>query len=114
MGAFVFTEVPYSDVPASITADQLPLVWVDHDVVDLIPVQVVSLHCACLGVPDLDCAVLGARRDPFALNLKGHARHVASVPFQLQGGRRVGGADVIQLDILMACCCQQLLVRRDA
>ena len=112
--ALVLAEVPHAHVPRAITAHQFALVRVNDHIVDGAAMHVVALHGAGLAVPDLDRAVLGSGGDPLALDLEGHARHVGGVALERERRRRVGRADVVELDVRVAGCRDEALVGRDA
>lgn len=95
MGAFVLCKIPDPDVATSVTAYELALVWMNHNIVDRNSVAVVSLDVPSAGIPDLDGAILGAGHHPFAFAMKGQASNVVCVTFKSQNRGRVCGFDVI-------------------
>lgn len=58
MRTLILTQIPDPNVPASITADQLTLIWVNHNIIDWNAMGIVSLYISAPRVPDLDGAVL--------------------------------------------------------
>ena len=82
----------------------------DDHIVDRAPVQVIALYAPCTRIPDLHRSVFGARHHPFALAVERYARDVASVSIESEHGARVGGADVIELDVVVTCCGKVALV----
>lgn len=114
MSAFVLAQVPDSDIPATITGDQLTLIWMDDDVVDGMIVIVIALNARGPCIPDLDRAVLGAGHHPFALTVESEAGDVPSVAFEGQDGRRVGRTNIVELDGRMAGCSEPAFVWGDA
>ena len=100
MCAFALAEIPDAHIPASVDADQLPLVGMNDDVVDrkAAGVGIVALDRRRAGIPDLDRAVLRACDEPFPFTMPSDARHVARVSLEGEHGVRVRVFDVIELD----------------
>ena len=113
MSTLVLAQVPDTDVPPSVAADQLPLVWVDDDIVDRNSMRVVALDTGGTSIPDLDRAVFGARDHPFALTVEGHAGDVSGVALESENGVRIRGFEVIKLDVLVSRSGEIALVGRD-
>jgi hypothetical protein len=114
VAALVLTQVPDAHVPASVTANQLALVRMDHHVVDRHAVGVVPLHVSAPCVPYLNRPVLGAGHEPLGLAVECDARDVGRVPVKGEDGIRVGRLDVVELDRVVARGGQVALVGRDA
>ena len=110
VGAGVLGQVPEANAAAPIAADNLALVRMDNDIVDGGPVVVAPLDHAGARVPDLDCAVLGARDHPFAVAVEGNAGDIACVTLKDGEGSGVRGADVEQLDSVVASSGELALV----
>lgn len=85
----------------------------DDHIVDRAPVQVVALDAPRARVPDLHRTVFGARHHPFALAVERDARDVARVSIEGEHGAWVGGADVVELDVVIARCGEVALVGGD-
>jgi hypothetical protein len=114
VAALILAEVPYPHIPTSITADQLALIRMNHNIIDRHAVCIIPLHVAAARVPDLDRPVLAAGHKPFRLAVERDAGHVAGVA--VEGEDRVGvrGFDVVQLDCVVAGGGKVALVGRDA
>lgn len=112
MRTFILAQIPDSNIPASITGDQLSLVRVDDHIVDgsdmgdqvsrRSGMDVIALDAARSCIPDFDRAVFGAGHHPFALAMERHAGDITGVA--VEGEDRVGvrGADVVELHILVS------------
>ena len=74
----------------------------DDHIVDRAPVQVIALYAPRPGIPDLHRTVLGARHHPFALAVERYARDVACVSIESEHGARIGRANVVELDVVVA------------
>lgn len=114
MTALVLAQIPDPHVPAAITADQLALIRMNHNIIHRHPVCIVALHVPAARVPDLDGAVLARRHQPLALAVERHARDVAGVAVKRQDRVGVGRLDVVELDRVVACGREVALVGRDA
>jgi hypothetical protein len=55
--ALVLTEIPDPHVSTAITTNQLPLVRMDHHIIDRYTVHIIALYIAAPCVPDLHRAV---------------------------------------------------------
>jgi len=58
MAALVLSQIPHPHRPCPVTADQLSLVGMYHNIIDRTSVVVIPLYASAPGVPNLDCAVL--------------------------------------------------------
>lgn len=114
MRAAVLSQVPDSDTPTMVTADDLALVRVDNHIVDRRVVVVAALNSASASFPDLHSSILGASNHPLSLTVECNAGDVAGVTFKCQDRVRVRGLDVVKLDTVVACSGKKTLVRRDA
>lgn len=114
MRADTLTQVPNADYPSAITADQLALVGMDDDVVDCSFVRVVALEATSTSVPHLDGAVLGASDHPLALTVKRDTSDVGGVTLEGHDRVGVGGLDIVELDIVVACGRKEALVGGNA
>lgn len=114
MRAFILPQVPDPHAAPSIAGNQLPLIRMNHHIVDRALVQIVPLNTPRPRIPDLDRAILGARDHPFALAMESDARDVARVPVERQHGVRIRGADVVELDVVVPRGGEVALVGRDA
>ena len=110
MRALVLAQIPYSDVTAAIARDELPLVRMNNDVIDRMAVVVIALDNRGPRVPDLDSAILGAGHHPLALAVKSDAGDIPRVAFESQDVVGIGGADVVEFDVLVAGCGEPALV----
>ena len=86
----------------------------NNHIVDRAPVKVVALYTPRACIPDLHRTVFGARYHPFALAVERYASDVARVSIESEHGARVGGADVVELDVVVARCGEVTLVGGDA
>lgn len=114
MRAAVLSQVPDSDTPTMVTADDLPLVRVDNHIVDRRIVVVAALNGASASFPDLHSSILGASNHPLPLAVECNTCDVAGVAFKCQDRVRVRGLDVVKLDTVVACSSKKSLVGRDA
>lgn len=114
MRADAIAQVPDTHSARTIAANQLALVWMDHDVVDSGLVDVVSLQAAGARVPDLDRAVLGAGDHPAALAVERNARDIVGMALKVHHRIRVGRLDIVELDVGVARRREVSFVRRDA
>lgn len=114
MRAAVLGQVPDSDTPTMITADDLALVWVDNHIVDWGIVVVAALNGAGASFPDLHGSILRAGDHPFSLTVECNAGDVVGVALKCQDRVRIGGLDVVELDTVVACGGKKALVGRDA
>lgn len=114
MRALVFTQIPDSDIPPAVTADQFPLIWMDNDIIDRRSVAVTPLNRSIPRIPDLHRAVFGARHYPFPFAVEGQAGDVARVPFEFDQRVRIAGFDVEHLRFVVSCRGDILLVLRDS
>lgn len=113
MRTAVLGQVPDSDTPTMITADDLALVWVDDNVVDWRVVVVAALNGAGASFPDFHGSVLRASNHPFSLAVECNAGNVVGMALKGQNGVWVRGFDIVELDAVMACGGKKALVRRD-
>lgn len=95
MTALVLAQVPYSDIPTSIAADQLTLIGMYYDVVDGTTMIVISLHRAGLRVPDLHGSVLGRGDHPFGIAVKSNASDIVGMAFEGQSRVCICGTHTI-------------------
>lgn len=112
VGALVLAQIPDSDIPTAITRYQLSLVRMNYHIVDWSDVSdqvsrcsamtVIALDAACSCIPDFHRAILGASHHPFALTMERHACNVASVPIECDDRIRIGGANVIELHVVVS------------
>ena len=102
MRAVVLRKIPDPHTATPVTADDLPLVRVDDDVIDGRRVSVASLDGPGASLPDLHGAVLGGRHHPLALTVEGHAGDVAHVAFEGEDGIGVCRLDIVELDGVVA------------
>lgn len=114
MRADALTQVPDADHASAITTDQLTLVGVNNDVVDRRTMNVVALKAAGTSVPDLDGTILGAGDHPFALTVECDASDVVGVALKGHDRVGVGGLDIVELDIVVACSSKESLIGSDA
>lgn len=114
MRTIVLSQIPDANTTAPVTADDLALIRVNHDIVDRAAVVVAALDGATARLPDLDSTILRARDHPFALAVERDARDVARVALEGQQGVGVGGLDVEELDGVVAGGREEALVGRDA
>lgn len=113
MRAAVLCQVPDSDTPTMITADDLALVWVDNHIIDWRVVVVAALNGAGASFPDFHGPILGASNHPFPLAVECNAGDVVGVAFKCQDRVWVRGFDIVELDAVVACGGKKALVRRD-
>jgi hypothetical protein len=114
VGAIILSKVPDTNTSATVTANDLALVGVNHDIVDWAAVRVASLNSTSTSLPDLDSAILGACNHPLALTMECDTGDVAGVALKGEKRIRVGRLDIIQFDSMMAGGGEESLVRRDA
>lgn len=114
MAALVLAQVPNAHVAATITADKLALIRVDHDVVDRHAMCVIPLNVAAPRVPDLDRAVFATGHEPFRLAVERDAGHIAGVSVEGEYCVGVRRFDVVQLDRVVSGGGEVALVGRDA
>jgi hypothetical protein len=112
--ALVLAEIPDAYVAGAVARDEFALVGVDDDVVDGAAMGVVALDASGAGIPDLNGAVFGGSHHPFAFAVEGYAGDVPAMTNEGEEGGGVGGADVVELDVTIACCGKEALVWRDA
>jgi hypothetical protein len=86
----------------------------NNHIIDRTVVHIRPLDRAGPRFPDANGAVFAARDHPFSLAVEGDARDVAGMAFEDEERGRVGGADVEELDVVVAGCGEEALVRRDA
>ncbi len=98
MGTIILRQIPDPNTATSITADNLPLVGMDDNIIDRRPVRIASLDRATSRLPDLDRAILRARDHPLALAMKRNARNVPSMTFEREQGIGVCRLDIVELD----------------
>lgn len=110
MRAVVLSEVPDPNIAAAIAANDLALVWVYDNIVDRTAMIVASLDSPTAGLPDLNGAILRAGHHPFSFTVEGYARDISSVALKGQQGIGVGGLDIVELDSMVARCCEETLV----
>jgi hypothetical protein len=114
VGADTFSEIPDANHASAITADQLTLVGVNHNIIDSSTVNVVALQGTSASIPNLDSPILRACNHPFALTVECDARDIAGVTFEGHHGVGVGGLDVIELDIVVTTGGEEALIGGDA
>ena len=114
MRAFILAQIPDPDIPSSIAGDQLPLIGMDNHIVHRTSVLIVPLYTPRPRIPDLDCTIFRARHHPFPFTMERYACDVAGVPLECEHRIWVRGADVIELDVVIACCGEVALVGGDA
>lgn len=106
MRASTLTQVPYPNSPGTITANQLPLIRVDDNVVDRSLVRVIPLNGPRPGVPNLDGTILGASDHPFSLAMECNTSDI--VGMALEGHHRACARCrlyIIEFDVQTACRC---------
>ena len=102
MGTFVLAQVPNSNVTAAVTGNQLPLVWMNDNIIDRDFVIIVALYASCPRVPDLYSAILGAGDHPFALAVESYASDVTGMAIEGEDGTWIRGPYVVEFDIVVA------------
>lgn len=112
MCTFILAQIPDSNIPTSITRDQLSLVRVDDHIVDgrdmrdqvsrRSAVDVIALNAARSCIPDFDRAIFGAGHHPFALAMERNAGDVAGVAVEGEDRIGVGRADVVELHVVVS------------
>ena len=123
VGAFVLAQVPDADIPPAIARDQLPLIRMNDHIVDGSDmsdqvshrgaVDVVALDAACSRIPHFHRAIFGARHHPFALTVECHTGDVARMTIEGEDRVRIGGADIVELHIVISGRGQVAFVRGD-
>jgi hypothetical protein len=114
MATLILPQIPYPHIAPAVTANELPLIRMNHDIVDGHPVRVVPLDGALPCVPYLNRAVLGAGYHPFALAVEGDACDVARVAVESQDRVWVRRFDVIEFYRVVPGRGEVALVRGDA
>ena len=114
MSALIVSQVPDKDHATSIGTNQLPLGRVDDNVVDGVVVGISSLDQPSPGVPNFDCAVLGAGHHPFAFAVECDSGDVVRMAFKGHYGVRVARLDVVQTDYMPSSSSKELFVWSDA
>lgn len=114
MGTVIFRQIPNSHTPRAITADNLPLIRVNHNVIRWTSMVIAPLNGARPRFPDLDRSILGARDHPLALAVERDAGDVTRMSLEGQKRVRVGGLDVVELDVVVAGGGEEALVGGDA
>lgn len=80
VGAFVFSEVPNPDITPSITSYYLPLIWVDHHVINRDTVIVASLNAPVFRLPYLYPPIFRTSNHPFAFTMESDTGNIPRVP----------------------------------
>lgn len=75
--------------------------------------DVIALDAARACIPDFHRAILRASHHPFALAMERHACDVASMPVECEDRVRIGGADVVELHIVISGRGQVSFIGRD-
>lgn len=114
MTALILAQIPDPHVPAAITAYQLPLVRMDHHIIDRHAVHIVALYISTACIPYLDRTVFRRCDEPLALAVECYACDVGGVAVEGEDGVGVGGFDVVELDGVVAGGGEVALVGRDA
>jgi hypothetical protein len=96
MTTLILAQIPYSNIAAPITADQLSLIRMDNDIIDRNAMRIVALHVARACIPDLDRAVFTGGYHPFPLAVEGYACYVGCVAVEGQDGVGVGRFYVVE------------------
>lgn len=99
----VLAKIPNLHSAGAVTGDQLPLVWMDHDIVDGTLVIIDPLDASVLGVPHFDEAILGAGHDPLPFTMELHTSDVPGMAGEGHDRLRIGRLDVEKLYIVIAC-----------
>ena len=111
MGAFVLSQIPDPHIPSSVTAYELSLIRMDNHIIDRTAVRIIPLHRCSPGIPNLYSAIFGAGDHPFPFAMESHAGDIARVPLESEKRCGVRGADVVELDIVVAGRGEEPLVR---
>lgn len=114
MAAVVLGQIPDPDTATAITAYDLALVGMDHDVIGRAAMVIASLDGTRSCLPDLDCAVLGGRNHPLALAMEGDSSDIASVTLERQQRVWVRRFDVVKFHGVVAGGSQEALIGGDA
>ena len=114
MRALILAQIPDPDIPSPIAGYQLALIGMDNHIVHRASVWVVPLYTPRPRIPDLDRPVFRARHHPFPLAVERHAGDVAGVSVECEYWVWVRGADVVELDVVVAGCGEVALVGGDA
>ena len=75
---------------------------------------IIPLHRGPARIPDFDGPIFRTGDHPFPLAMEGDARDVAGVAFEDMEGGRVRGADVVELDVVVAGGGEEAFVGGDA
>lgn len=110
MSAFILTQIPYPDIASTVTANQLPLIRMDHHVIHGVAVVVVALNTGGSCIPDLHRAILRACHHPFPLTVEADPRNVAIVSLERKHRIWVSRLDIEQLDQVSSRCGEEPLV----
>jgi len=111
MSIRILSQIPNLDTSRLITTNHLSLVRVDDHVVDSTPMTVISLHIRRTKIPDFDSPVLAGCGHPLGLNVEGNTRDIGRVAIEGEDGIWVLGETVVETDVLISCCCQEMFVR---
>ena len=114
MRAFILAQIPDPDIPSPIARNQLALIGMDNHIVHRTPVLVVPLYTPRPRIPGLDRAIFRARHHPLSLAMERYACDVAGVSVDCEYVVWVRVADVVELDVVIACCGEVALVGGDA
>jgi len=114
VGTNTLSEIPNANHASAITADQLTLVRVNYNVIYCSSVNVVALQGTGASIPDFDSPIFGACYHPLAFTVECDTSDVVGVTFEGHHRVRVGGLDVIELDISVTGGSKEALIRSDA
>lgn len=112
MGALVFTQIPDTDVSTAVTRDQLPLIWMDNNIIhrrhmreDVLggsSMSVIPLNAPSPCIPYLNRSVLGAGDHPFTLAMEGNTGDVPSMAIKTDDRAWICRSYIIELNVMVS------------
>lgn len=112
MGALVLTQIPDTDISTAVTRYQLPLVWMNDniihrrhmrkDILNISSMSVIPLNAPSPCIPYLNGPVLGAGDHPLALAMEGNTGYVPSMAIKTDDRAWVCRSYIIELDVMVS------------
>ena len=113
MRAVILCQIPDSNTPALVAANNLTLVRMNDYIIDSSAMRVTSLNCATSSLPYFDCAIFRTRDHPFTLAMKLNTSYIASMTFKGKKRIGVGRFDIVELYRVVPGSCKEAFIRRN-
>lgn len=112
--AIILCQVPNSNTPTLVAANDFALVWVNDYIIDRCSMGITALHSATPSLPDFDCAILRACTHPLSLAVKLNACDIACMTFERKERVGVGGFYIVKLYRMISSSREEALIRGNA